>query len=44
MSILIRDVCCKESGNMSIRLRDVSFCYGDKKIFDKVSLTVKEKE
>lgn len=29
---------------MSIRLRDVSFCYGEKKILDKVSLWVKEKE
>ena len=44
MRIMTRDVSTEESGNMSIRLRDMSFCYGDKKIFDKVSLTVKEKE
>ena len=29
---------------MSIRLRDVSFCYGERRVLDKVSLTVKEKE
>lgn len=29
---------------MSIWLRDVSFCYGKKRVLDKVSLTVKEKE
>lgn len=29
---------------MSIWLREISFCYGEKKILDKISLTVREKE
>lgn len=29
---------------MSVVLREISFCYGEKKILDKVSLTVREKE
>lgn len=29
---------------MSILLRDVNFCYGEKKILDQISLTVREKE
>ena len=44
MGILIRDVSSKESGNMSIQLRDVSFWYGENRILDNVSLTVREKE
>ena len=29
---------------MSILLRDVSFCYGEKRVLDNISMTVKEKE
>lgn len=29
---------------MSVRLREISFCYGEKKILDRISLTVREKE
>lgn len=29
---------------MSVRLEEISFCYGEKKILDKISLTVREKE
>lgn len=29
---------------MSVRLREISFCYGEKKILDKVSLEVRNKE
>lgn len=29
---------------MSVVLRDISFCYGEKKILDKISLVVREKE
>ncbi len=29
---------------MSVRLREISFCYGEKKILDHISLTVREKE
>ena len=29
---------------MSIRMRDVSFCYGEKKILDRISLGVRERE
>lgn len=29
---------------MSVLLREISFCYGEKKILDRISLTVREKE
>lgn len=29
---------------MSIKLREISFCYGEKRILDKLSLTVRERE
>lgn len=29
---------------MSVRLREISFCYGEKKILDRISLSVREKE
>ena len=29
---------------MSIRLREISFCYGEKKVLDRISLEVREKE
>ena len=29
---------------MSVRLEEISFCYGEKKILDKISLVVREKE